>query len=226
MALSDGHRLEILAQAEDHKTIFDGDRGPNTGGMGTVSPAAWASSELLSRIATDVLAPTLSGLQAEGIDFRGVLYAGLMVDESGTPWLLEYNCRFGDPETQPVMLRLEGDLGNYLCGAAKGHMPETPLFWDERVAVCVVLAAPGYPLAPETGQPIAGLDNAFGPDVAVFHAGTKSDGDGFVTGGGRVLGIVAAGVDVREARDRAYEAVARVSFAGMQYRRDIGARGV
>ncbi|HEY0195569.1 MAG TPA: phosphoribosylamine--glycine ligase, partial [Kofleriaceae bacterium] len=144
LALTDGARLEVLPAIEDHKTIFDGDLGPNTGGMGAVSPA-WPGDAILARIRSEILEPTLRGLAAEGIDYRGVLFAGIMVEPSGAPSLLEYNCRFGDPETQPVMARLRGDLGAVLLGAARGELPVGALAWDARVAVCVVVAAAGYP---------------------------------------------------------------------------------
>ena len=223
LALCDGARLEVLPPAEDHKQIFDGDRGPNTGGMGTVSPA-WASEALLARIRSEILEPTVRGLAADGIDYRGVLYAGVMVDAAGVPYLLEYNCRFGDPETQPVMARLRGDLGAVLLGAARGDMPLGALAWDARYAVCVVVAAAGYPGAARTGDPIGGLD-AVGDDVVVFHAGTARRADGaVVSAGGRVLGVTALGVGVAQARDKAYGAIARIDLPGMQVRRDIGVR--
>jgi phosphoribosylamine---glycine ligase len=226
MAISDGVRCEILAQAEDHKTVFDGDRGPNTGGMGTVSPAAWATPALIDRAAREIFAPTVAGLRAEGIDFRGVLYAGLMVDEAGVPWLLEYNCRFGDPETQPVMARLRGDLAAWLAGAAAGALPDGHIAWEDRTAVCVVVAASGYPDAPERGDAITGLDDLDeGDDLVVFHAGTERRGSELVTAGGRVLGVTALGADLAAARRRAYEAIARIQFRGMHFRRDIGLRG-
>ena len=225
LAITDGTRLEVLAPAEDHKTIFDGDRGPNTGGMGTVSPA-WVPDAIVTRIVREVLEPTVRGLAAEGIDYRGVLYAGLMIGADGTPWTLEYNCRFGDPETQPVLARVTGDLGAVLAGAAAGAMPAGALGWDRRAAVCVVLAAASYPDTPRTGDEIRGLDALRGADdVVVFHAGTARRGDAIVTAGGRVLGVTALGDDVEAARRRAYEAVSAIQFEGMQYRRDIGARG-
>jgi phosphoribosylamine--glycine ligase len=226
LALTDGHRLEVLPAIEDHKTIFDGDRGPNTGGMGTVSPA-WASEEVIGRITREILEPTLRGLAAEGIDYRGVLYAGVMVDAGGAPWLLEYNCRFGDPETQPIMARMIGDLGAVLAGAARGELPHGKLAWDPRVAVCVVVAAAGYPDQPRTGDPIRGLDRGPGSmrDVIVFHAGTARDAGGqLVSAGGRVLGVTALGISVEQARERAYSAVDAIDLPGKQVRRDIGAR--
>src|SRR5262249_27504990 len=164
----------------------DGDRGPNTGGMGTVSPA-WIDDVILERIGREILAPTVAGLRADGIEYRGVLYAGVMVDRAGAPWLLEYNCRFGDPETQPVMARLTGDLATVLHGAAIGAMPTGVLGWDRRAAVCVVMAAAGYPDAPLAGEPITGLDDAAAVgDAIVFHAGTSRADGALVTAGGRV----------------------------------------
>ncbi|HTR55868.1 MAG TPA: phosphoribosylamine--glycine ligase [Kofleriaceae bacterium] len=223
LALTDGKRLEVLPAVEDHKTIFDGDRGPNTGGMGTVSPA-WTSPELIGRVTREILEPTVRGLHADGIDYRGVLYAGVMVDAAGTPWLLEYNCRFGDPETQPIMARTIGDFGAVLAGAARGELPLGKLAWDPRVAVCVVVAAAGYPAEPRTGDVIAGIPADTG-DVTVFHAGTARDADGrLVTAGGRVLGVTALGVSVEQARERAYAVVDAIDLPGKQARRDIGRR--
>ena len=224
LALTDGRGLEVLAPAEDHKTIFDGDRGPNTGGMGTVSPA-WISEDLLARIRREILEPTVAGLNAEGIDYRGVLYAGVMVDPAGQPWLLEYNCRFGDPETQPIMARLRGDLGAVLAGAARGAMPAGALSWDPRAAVCVVVAAAGYPDAPRLGEVIRGAEGPWGDGVTVFHAGTARRDDVLVSAGGRVLGVTALGATVEEARRQAYAAVDRIELPGKQVRRDIGLRG-
>jgi phosphoribosylamine--glycine ligase len=223
LALTDGHRLEVLPAVEDHKTIFDGDRGPNTGGMGTVSPA-WITNPIMSRIRHEILEPTVRGLAEESIDYRGVLYAGVMVDPAGAPYLLEYNCRFGDPETQPIMARMRGDLGTVLHGAARGELPVGALAWDARVAVCVVIAAAGYPGTPRTGDPIGGLEGLF-DDVIIFHAGTARRGEQLVTAGGRVLAVTALGIASDQARAKAYEAVDRIELAGKQVRRDIGARG-
>jgi phosphoribosylamine--glycine ligase len=222
LALTDGRHLEVLPAVEDHKTIFDGDRGPNTGGMGTVSPA-WISDVVAQRILHEVLQPTLRGLAADKIDYRGVLYAGVMVDAAGTPWLLEYNCRFGDPETQPIMARLRGDLGAVLHGAAMGEMPVGALAWDARVAVCVVIAAAGYPGDVRTGDPIEGLPPP-ADDTVVFHAGTARRDGAIVSAGGRVLGVTALGVSVDQARAKAYAVADHVELAGKQLRRDIGAR--
>jgi phosphoribosylamine--glycine ligase len=223
LALTDGTRLEVLPAAEDHKTLFDGDRGPNTGGMGTVSPA-WASDAMVARIRAEILEPTLRGLAADGLDYRGVLYAGVMIEPSGAPYLLEYNCRFGDPETQPILARMRGDLGAVLLGAARGAMPIGALAWDARVAVCVIVAAAGYPDAVRTGDPIALPDDA---EAVIFHAGTARGRDGqLISAGGRVLGVTALGLGVEQARARAYAAVDRIDLAGKQVRRDIGARAV
>jgi phosphoribosylamine---glycine ligase len=221
LALTDGKKLEVLPAVEDHKTIFDGDRGPNTGGMGTVSPA-WASDAVLSRVRHEILEPTIAGLIADKIDYRGVLYAGVMVDAQGTPWLLEYNCRFGDPETQPIMARAIGDLGAVLSSAANGELQHGVLGWDARVAVCVVIAAAGYPGTPKTGDPIS--IGAVPDDVQVFHAGTAETAGQLVSAGGRVLGVTALGISVAQARERAYAVVDAIELVGKQARRDIGAR--
>jgi phosphoribosylamine--glycine ligase len=221
LAITDGKRLEVLPVVEDHKTIFDGDRGPNTGGMGTVSPA-WASDALITRVIREILEPTVRGLAADGIDYRGVLYAGVMVDSQGNPWLLEYNCRFGDPETQPIMARTIGDLGAVLANAARGELHHGVLGWDARVAVCVVVAAAGYPGAPKTGDAIR--IGAVPDDVIVFHAGTAEKDGALVSAGGRVLGVTALGISVQQARERAYAVVDAIELAGKQVRRDIGAR--
>jgi phosphoribosylamine--glycine ligase len=225
MAITDGKRYEVLEQAEDHKAVFDGDEGPNTGGMGTVSPAAWASSELLARVRAEVFDPTLAGLQKAGIDYRGVLYAGLMIDDAGVPWILEYNCRFGDPETEPLMARFDGDFGAWLHGAAIGALPGGSMKWDPRTAVCVILASAGYPESPRKGDAITGADAfADADDVIVFQAGTAVNNGSLVTAGGRVLAVTALADGTEAARAKAYGAVAKIQFDGMHYRRDIGAR--
>jgi len=221
MAITDGKRYRILATAEDHKAVFDGDRGPNTGGMGAVSPASWVSDELLAQIRTQVFDRTVAGLAADGIDFRGVLYAGLMITDAG-PKMLEYNVRFGDPETQAVLPRLRGDFGALLYAAASGQLPDEDLDWDPRTTVGVVLASAGYPESADSGKPIRGLADA--TNALVFHAGTARRGDEIVTAGGRVLAVVGLGDDLAQARERAYAAVGRISFEGVHYRRDIGGR--
>jgi phosphoribosylamine--glycine ligase len=182
----------------------------------------------MARVKREILEPTVRGLAADGIDYRGVLYAGVMVDAQGTPWLLEYNCRFGDPETQPIMARMIGDLGAVLAGAARGELPLGALAWDARVAVCVVVAAAGYPGSVRTGDVVHGPGvDAPSPDandVVVFHAGTTRKGAVLVSNGGRVLGVTALGISVQQARDRAYAVVDAIELDGKQARRDIGAR--
>jgi phosphoribosylamine---glycine ligase len=224
-AITDGTRLAILAAAEDHKALLDGDRGPNTGGMGAVSPAPAVDAALLERVRREVLEPTLRGLAAEGIAYRGVLFAGLMVAPDGTPNMLEYNVRFGDPEAEVILARWQGpDLGEVLRQAASGRLEATPEF-SPRAAVCVVMASAGYPGTPRMGDPIEGIPAAEAAgDVIVFHAGTRQDGDRLVTAGGRVLVVTALGADVEAARTGAYQAASRISFEGAQHRRDIGRR--
>jgi phosphoribosylamine--glycine ligase len=180
---------------------------------------------VIDRALREIFVPTLVGLATDGIAYRGVLYAGLMIDAVGRPWLLEYNCRFGDPETQPVMARLTGDLGAVLLGAARGSLPVGVLGWDPRTAVCVVVAAAGYPASPRTGDPITGTEAVTDPDVVIFHAGTARRDDGtLVSAGGRVLGVTALGDDATAARTAAYAAVDAIALDGKQVRRDIGAR--
>jgi phosphoribosylamine--glycine ligase len=211
----------VLPTVEDHKTIFDGDKGPNTGGMGTVSPS-WVSDACSARIRSEILEPTLRGLRADGIDYRGVLYAGVMVDPAGAPYLLEYNCRFGDPETQPIMARMRGDFGAVLLGAARGEMQVGALAWDARLAVCVVVAAAGYPGTVRLGDPIHGLDRVDLEHCEVFHAGTARRDGALISAGGRVLGVTALGISIEQARAKAYAAVECIDLAGKQFRRDIG----
>lgn len=226
-AVTDGERFVVLPAVEDHKAVFDGDTGPNTGGMGTVSPTTSMSPELLERVRRDVLAPTVRGLAEEGVSYRGVLFAGLMIDDvTGVPYVLEYNCRFGDPETEPLMVRWAGDPTPWLLGAAQGRLPAGEPQFSPFAAVCVVMAAPGYPDAPQTGGAIAGLAEAAQlAGVQIFHAGTRLDDAGkLITAGGRVLAVTAAGDDVSVARARAYQAVAKISWSGAHFRRDIGMR--
>ncbi len=227
-AITDGERFVVLPAVEDHKAVFDDDQGPNTGGMGTVSPTTSMSPELLERVRREVLVPTVRGLAEEGISYRGVLFAGLMIDDAtGTPYMLEYNCRFGDPETEPLMVRWSGDPTPWLLGAARGRLPVGEPEFSAHAAVCVVMAAGGYPEAPRAGDAISGVAQAAAlPGVQVFHSGTKlDDGGRLVTAGGRVLAVTATGEDVTVARARAYQAVSRLSWSGAHFRRDIGARG-
>jgi phosphoribosylamine---glycine ligase len=225
LALCDGKRCELLPPVEDHKAVFDGDRGPNTGGMGTASPPSWSTGSLMDRARAEIFEPTLAGLRAEKIDYRGVLYAGLMVEDDGTPWILEYNCRFGDPETQPLMVRCEADLAPWLLGAARGEMPAGSLQCSPRAAVCVVMAAHGYPGNTRSGDRISGLEG-LPAGVVAFHAGTARVNGALVTAGGRVLGVTALGDDLAGARQLAYQAVSQIHFDGAHVRRDIGARGL
>ena len=222
IALSDGERVRMLAPAQDHKRIFDGDRGPNTGGMGAFSPTPNVGPELLAQVEREVLLPAVREMARRGRPFRGALYAGLMLTAKG-PRVLEFNARFGDPETQPVLLRMRSDIVPALLAAAGGDLSKIALDFDPRAAVGVVLASEGYPAKPVKGDVIDGLAGPFPPDVQVFHAGTAHAPDGrIVTGGGRVLTVCALGQGLGDAARRAYEAVARIGFRGMQFRRDIG----
>jgi len=227
-AISDGHHIVTLAAAQDHKRLLDGDRGENTGGMGAYSPAPILSESVEKRVIEEVVYPTIRGMAEEGTPYTGVLYVGLMIDPSGAPRVVEFNVRFGDPETQPLVLRMEGDLVPLLNGAAHGNLERVaPMTWED-AAVCVVLASGGYPRSYETGFPIEGLESVAGdPDLVVFHAGTRIDADGrTLTAGGRVLGVTARGATVAEARARAYAGAERIRFQGAQMRRDIAARAL
>jgi len=221
-ALVDGKSYCWFPDARDHKRAFDGNLGPNTGGMGTISPSGSLDAALTARVKTEVMDRFLAGLQADGLAFRGMLFPGLMLTEDG-PKVLEFNCRFGDPETQVLLRRLKSDLLDLLeaCvdGTLAGQQPE----WDDRAAVCVILASGGYPGPIAKGKEIHGLPAAGAiDDVVVFHAGTKQDGDRVVTNGGRVLGVSALGTGLSDARTRAYAAAERISFDQMQRREDIG----
>jgi phosphoribosylamine--glycine ligase len=224
MALVDGASFRMLASAQDHKRALDGDRGPNTGGMGAYSPTPVLDKKLDAQVA-DIFQRTLAGLQAEGIEYRGALYAGLMITERG-PQVLEFNCRFGDPETQVVLPRLESDLVDAVEATINGSLDKLELAWTSDAAVCVVLAARGYPGPYERGQPIAGLKQAANSDkVCLFHAGTRRNVDGqTVTDGGRVLGVTGMGNTIETAARRAYQAVQQIHFDGAHFRRDIAAR--
>jgi phosphoribosylamine--glycine ligase len=224
IAFTDGERVRMLAAAQDHKRVLDGDRGPNTGGMGAFSPAPGVSPELAARVEREVLLPAVRELARRGRPFRGALYAGLMLTPDG-PRVLEFNARLGDPETQPLMLRLPGDVVPALLGAARGDLSGVSLEFDPRAAVAVVLAAEFYPAKPALGDVIEGADGLFDPGVEVFHAGTRRGTDGkLVTAGGRVLTVCALGSDVPDAARRAYAAAGRIHFRGEHHRRDIGKR--
>ncbi|MDP8915687.1 MAG: phosphoribosylamine--glycine ligase, partial [Pseudomonadota bacterium] len=226
-ALCDGEHAILFGGAQDHKRALDGDRGPNTGGMGTYSPAPVLTAGAAQAARLRIIEPTVRGMAAEGAPFRGVLYAGLMLGGGG-PRLVEFNARFGDPECQVLMLRLNSDLLPYLHAAATGGLAALPEpQWREETAVCVVLAAEGYPEKPLAGTEIRGADTDFGPHVVVFHAGTRRDSDGRLrAAGGRVLNVCALGRDVAQARERAYAAVDRIDWPGGFHRRDIGWRAM
>ncbi len=222
ICFTDGERVRLLAAAQDHKRIFDGDRGPNTGGMGAFSPTPNVTPEVEALVERDVLLPAVRELARRGRRFQGALYAGLMLTPKG-PRVLEFNARLGDPETQPVLMRLASDLVPALLATARGDLSRAALEFDRRAAVGVVLAAEGYPGKVASGDPIAGLEAALPEDVQVFHAGTTRDAAGrVVTSGGRVLTVCALGDGLDDAARRAYEAVRGISFRGMQHRKDIG----
>lgn len=226
LALVDGRRAVLLPSAQDHKRIFDGDRGPNTGGMGAYSPAPVVRPPLAERIRTEVFEPVLEELRRRGIVYRGVLYAGLMITPEG-PRVLEFNGRFGDPETQAVLARLRGDLYPALNACLDGELDPAMLQWSEEAAVCVVMASGGYPGSYRKGLPIEGLAAAAElPGVTVFHAGTRHEGGRVLTAGGRVLGVTATGEDLDKAVARAYAAVGKIHFEGARFRRDIAARAL
>jgi len=227
LAFVDGMTLLPLDSSQDHKRVFDGDHGPNTGGMGAYSPAPVVTAEVRQRVMDEILGPTLKGLQKMGIEYRGVLYAGLMIDRQGRSKLLEYNVRFGDPETQALMIRLDSDLVDAMEAVVTGRLKDTTLVWKPETSVCVVMAAHGYPGALRLGDEISGLKEAATvPDTVVFHAGTKGVGGRVVTSGGRVLGVTSIGKDVRRARERAYDACEKIYWKGVQYRKDIGLKAL
>ena len=221
----DGRQALAFATSQDHKARDEGDNGPNTGGMGAYSPAPVVTEAVHDRVMAEIIEPTVRGMAAEGTPYQGFLYVGLMIAPDGSPRVVEYNCRFGDPEAQPVLMRLRSDLAR-LCQRALGDgVSGIALDWDPRAALGVVLAAGGYPLAYASGDPITGLDDDV-VDTKVFHAGTRADGGDIVTSGGRVLAVVGLGDDIVAAQRKAYARVARIGWRGMQYRRDIGYRAL
>jgi phosphoribosylamine--glycine ligase len=229
IVMVDGRNVLPLASSQDHKRLRDGDQGPNTGGMGAYSPAPVVTPELHARLMREVILPTVNGMAADGIRYTGFLYAGVMIDAAGNPKVLEFNCRLGDPETQPIMARLTSDFVELLQHAVSGALDRVEAQWDRRSALGVVLAAAGYPDAPRRGDAIAGLDaitTQRHPDVVVFHAGTAAEGDKVVTSGGRVMCVTALGDSVRMAQKAAYAAIAELRFEGMQFRTDIGFRAI
>jgi phosphoribosylamine--glycine ligase len=225
IVMCDGAHALPLATSQDHKRLRDGDEGPNTGGMGAYSPAPVVTPEVHARVMREIIVPTLNGMAQDGIPYTGFLYAGLMIAPDGSVKTLEFNCRMGDPETQPIMLRLKSDLVDLVEAAIHCRLRDVEAEWDRRVALGVVMAAAGYPEAPRKGDPIHGLPPA-GEDYHVFHAGTALAGKDVVTAGGRVLCVTALGDNVRAAQRRAYEIAERIEFAGMQMRRDIGHRAL
>ncbi len=222
LAFVDGKNIYILEPAQDHKPIGDGDTGPNTGGMGAYCPTPIVTDKIMEQVERQILVPIVDAVNREGTRFSGVLYAGLMLTTTG-PKVLEFNTRFGDPETQPILMRLKSDLVEAMLATIEGTLDKITLKWDDRPAVCVVLASGGYPDKYETGKVITGIDEArVMPDVMIFHAGTKTNEQGqLVTAGGRVLGVTALGKNIAEAKRRAYNAVEKIHFDGMYYRKDI-----
>jgi phosphoribosylamine--glycine ligase len=225
IVMADGVHALALATSQDHKRLLDGDAGPNTGGMGAYSPAPVVTPEVHARVMREIILPAVRGMAKDGTPYVGFLYAGLMIDRAGNPKTLEFNCRLGDPETQPIMLRLKSDLRELIEHALAGSLDRAEAQWDRRSALGVVLAARGYPESPRHGDAIQGLP-APTPDCRVFHAGTKLQGKTILTHGGRVLCVTALGDTLRFARQRAYEAIESIRFDGMQYRNDIGHRAL
>jgi phosphoribosylamine---glycine ligase len=226
IVMADGSHVVPLATSQDHKRLEDGDRGPNTGGMGAYSPAPVVTPAIHARIMREVIGPTIQGLAAEGMPYTGFLYAGIMVARDGTPNVLEFNCRFGDPETQPILMRLQSDLTELCEAALDRRLDQVPTIWDRRPALGVVMAAEGYPDAPRTGAVISGLDQAAKLPGKIFHAGTKLSGDDVVVSGGRVLCATGMGATVAEAQRAAYALADAVHWPGALYRRDIGYRAI
>ncbi len=225
IVLADGEHVLPLATSQDHKRLKDGDAGPNTGGMGAYSPAPVVTPKLHNRIMREIILPTMQGMAKDGIPYSGFLYAGIMIDTAGDPKVLEFNCRLGDPETQPLLLRLKSDLFELIEHAIDGKLDQIQADWDRRTALGVVLAAGGYPEAPRSGDTISGLPSDT-EDCKVFHAGSTLSGKQSVTSGGRVLCVTALGDSVKMAQHRAYQTVDMIRFEGMQFRSDIGFRAI
>ncbi len=225
IVMCDGRNVLSLATSQDHKRLQDGDQGPNTGGMGAYSPAPVVTPNVHAKVMHEIINPTIAGMATDGVPFTGFLYAGLMIDTHGQVKALEFNTRLGDPETQPILLRLKSDLFDVFMHATDGTLDQVALQWDRRVALGVVMAAAGYPQTPHPGDTIGGLPHD-AEDVMVFHAGTAEHAGEVVTAGGRVLCVTALGDSVKLAQQRAYEALAGIGFAGVQYRRDIGFRAI
>lgn len=225
LAFADGKSVLPMVSAQDHKRIFDGDKGPNTGGMGAYSPAPVYTEALSAEVNKTIIEPTIAAMAAEGTPFTGILYTGLMLTEKG-PRVLEYNVRFGDPETQPIMVRMKSDIVALFQACVDGKLDEAALEWHDEAAVCVIMASGGYPASSEKGVPIHGLDDIAAEEAIVFHSGTAEKDGEIVTNGGRVLGVTAKDATIKGAIDKAYAAVEKINFDHMQFRRDIGARAL
>lgn len=225
LAFADGKSVLPMVSAQDHKRIFDGDKGPNTGGMGAYSPAPVYTEALSAEVNKTIIEPTIAAMAAEGTPFTGILYTGLMLTEKG-PRVLEYNVRFGDPETQPIMVRMKSDIVALFQACVDGKLDEATLEWHDEAAVCVIMASGGYPASSEKGVPIHGLDDIAAEEAIVFHSGTAEIDGEIVTNGGRVLGVTAKDATIKGAIDKAYAAVEKINFDHMQFRRDIGARAL
>ncbi|MFM7332476.1 MAG: phosphoribosylamine--glycine ligase, partial [Brachymonas sp.] len=229
IVLCDGKNVAALATSQDHKRLADGDLGPNTGGMGAYSPAPCVTPAIHAKAMREVILPTIKGMEKDGIPYTGFLYAGLMITPQGMVKTLEFNCRMGDPETQPILMRLKSDWVDVLLAATDEKLDTMELQWDRRVALGTVLAAHGYPMNPRKGDVIRGLpagDSSVGEDVVVFHAGTAKQDDTTVVSGGRVLCVTALADSVKQAQQRVAQVIQAIGFDGMQYRRDIGYRAV
>ena len=226
IVMVDGQNILPLATSQDHKARDNGDQGPNTGGMGAYSPAPVVTQEIHDRVMTEVIRPTVEGMAAEGMPYKGFLYAGLMIDASGTPKVLEYNCRFGDPETQPILMRLKSSLAALCLAGAKGQLDQQAPEWDQRTALGVVMAAGGYPADYRKGDTITGIDSANNDSCKVFQAGTALEGDNILTNGGRVLCVTALGETAGQAQKKAYDAVAGIQWQDAYFRTDIGYRAI
>ena len=225
LAFADGKSVLPMVSAQDHKRIFDGDKGPNTGGMGAYSPAPVYTEALSAEVNKTIIEPTIAAMAAEGTPFTGILYTGLMLTEKG-PRVMEYNVRFGDPETQPIMVRMKSDIFALFQACVDGKLDEATLEWHDEAAVCVIMASGGYPASSEKGVPIHGLDDIAAEEAIVFHSGTAEKDGEIVTNGGRVLGVTAKDATIKGAIDKAYAAVEKINFDHMQFRRDIGARAL
>ena len=225
MVICDGKTILPLATSQDHKRLLDQDMGPNTGGMGAYSPAPIVTDQIYSKVMKEIIYPTIHGMANDGIPFTGFLYAGLMITKKGEVKTLEYNCRMGDPETQPILMRLKSDFFEILYKSSTGHLDSTEIEWDKRTALAVVLASAGYPETPELNEEIH-IEDRIISDTYIFHAGTMFKDNKLLTSGGRVLAVTALGYSVKEAQSKAYEAINTVKFNGAQYRKDIGFRAL